>query len=112
MTREWKVGDEVACIDGRCTVSIHRIEAITPAGFLKIGDGVLLNPFTLRCRGEGVWSRLVYREVTDEIRKTANRQKLVRRLQMAPWENLPTATLEAVHEALMRCKADARAAAK
>ena len=36
MDREWKVGDEVAREDGLYGVSIHRVEAITPAGFLKM----------------------------------------------------------------------------
>jgi len=110
MARDWKVGDEVASTDGDKWF-IHKIVAITPSGLLKIGDGVLLYP-TLRRRGGETWSRWRYREVTDAIRAKVHRQGLVRRLLMAPWENLPTETLEAVHETLQRCKAEADAAAK
>lgn len=110
MTREWKVGDEVASTDG-VNWFIHAIEAITPSGLLKIGDGVLLYP-TLRRRGGGTWNIWSYREVTDAIRAKVRRQGLIRRLQMASWQNLSTETLEAVHETLTRCKAEADAAAK
>ena len=109
MSREWKVGDEVASTDG-VNWFIHTIEAITPSGLLKIGDGVLLYP-TLHRRGREPWSTWNYHAVTDEIRLKARRQWLVKSLSRTSWHNLPTSTLEAVHETLTRCKAEADAAA-
>lgn len=112
MAREWKVGDEVACCEHPSRRwSIHKIIGITPSGLLKLSGGTLLYP-SLHRRGGESWGTLVYREVTDEIREKVKRQRLVHILQMAPWENLPTSTLEAVHETLQRCKADADAAAQ
>lgn len=112
MTREWKVGDEVACCEYPSRHwSIHKIIGITPSGLLKLSGGPLLYP-SLRRQGGDSWNTPVYREVTDEIRAMVLRQRLVRRLKNAAWESLPTSTLEAVHETLTRCKAEADAAAK
>ena len=110
MDREWKVGDEVACCDSGGRWSIHKIQAITPSGLLKLGGGVLLY-HSLIPRGGGKWRTEFYREVTDEIRANVRRQWLVFKLSGASWQSLPTATLEAVYETLQRCKAEADAAA-
>lgn len=107
---DWKVGDEVACFDSRSRWSIHKIQAITPSGLLKLGDGTMLYSPSLRVRGAETWSRWSYHEVTDEIRNEVRRQWLVRQLSHAAWHNLPTETLDAVYATLKRCAADAAAA--
>ena len=84
---ELKKGDKVTIYRGSYITGIHRIDKITPTGFIKVGDA-LYNKDGSR-RGEGsIWNRESIVPTTQEHRDFLEKKAIANRLDATNFMSL------------------------
>ena len=102
-----KVGDELAFKVGYGVWSwmIHKVTKITPTGRVKCGP-YTLNPDLSRRGDTGHTGPYKGEPVTDTIRQSIERQKLLMQLQRMVWRDFPTDVLQGVIKVIQNVQAE------
>lgn len=101
--RSLKPGDEVIVVSRNgATYSLHRVHRVMPSGRIVITTGSGSTEYNADGwrRGGDSWNRSYLAEPTPERREKAERRALLEQLRYVRWEELDTATLRAVADAL------------